>query len=55
MHRDLKPENILLEEAGDLSRIKLADFGSAAELKGGELIRGLVGAPYYVAPEVIRS
>ena len=56
VHRDIKPENVLLEGEGDYSNVKLIDFGSAAltntpENKDG--IFGLVGTPYYVAPEVI--
>ena len=27
VHRDLKPENILCVEAGDIRRVKIADFG----------------------------
>ena len=53
MHRDIKPENILLEEGEAYDTMKLADFGSAHWLTEGELCSGLVGAPYYVAPEVI--
>ncbi|KAK4266140.1 hypothetical protein QN277_027106 [Acacia crassicarpa] len=51
-HRDIKPENILFtgQHGG---RLKLADFGSAEIFKEGELIRGVVGTPYYVAPEVV--
>ena len=58
VHRDIKPENVLLEDSNDFTKVKLVDFGSAArtdveENKNG--ISGLVGTPYYVAPEVIRS
>ena len=55
MHRDIKPENVLLEEGQGFGTVKLADFGSAHWLTEGELASGLVGTPYYVAPEVVRS
>ena len=53
VHRDIKPENVLLEEGQSWETIKLADFGSAHWKVDGELASGLVGTPYYVAPEVV--
>jgi len=53
MHRDIKPENILLNKSKEYKTLKLADFGSSCEFRKGELIRGIVGTPYYVAPEVM--
>lgn len=50
VHRDLKPENILFDSRETL---KLADFGSATWLGDDGLIDGVVGTPYYVAPEVL--
>ncbi|KAJ1692446.1 hypothetical protein LUZ63_009144 [Rhynchospora breviuscula] len=52
-HRDVKPDNVMFDMNG---KLKLADFGSAAwfgGLDGEEKMEGIVGTPYYVAPEVI--
>lgn len=51
-HRDLKPDNILLEDASDLSRLKLADFSISQILKPGETIAKAAGSLEYCAPEV---
>ncbi|XP_010916696.1 serine/threonine-protein kinase PEPKR2 [Elaeis guineensis] len=50
VHRDIKPENILLTTSG---KMKLADFGLAVRIAGGQKLSGIAGSPAYVAPEVL--
>lgn len=49
-HRDIKAENILFDSRGTL---KLCDFGLAEKFVRRVLIRGRVGTPHYIAPEVL--
>ncbi|KAJ1281529.1 hypothetical protein BS78_04G313000 [Paspalum vaginatum] len=50
-HRDVKPDNLFFFAAGD--GLRLGDFGSAGWFGDGRPMTGLVGTPYYVAPEVV--
>lgn len=60
VHRDLKPLNIMLLKGKDKpsEAVKILDFG-LAKIKSGELLgsfiqaqtTGLMGSPYYMAPE----
>jgi serine/threonine protein kinase len=53
-HMDIKLENIMLQSEGDLSVVKLIDFGLSRNISCSEDIRSLCsGTPFYIAPEVI--
>jgi serine/threonine protein kinase len=52
VHRDLKLENVLLAHQDDLSSIKIADFGLAADLEIEQLGKRC-GSAGYVAPEIL--
>jgi len=52
VHRDIKPENILLDCRGNL---RLADFGLAKILRGGETTNTICGTDSYLAPEMLGS
>lgn len=50
VHRDVKLENILLDGA---NRIKLIDFGLAANTMPGKKLKVHCGSPSYAAPEIV--
>ena len=52
-HQDIKPSNLLLTDTGIL---KIADFGLASQVEGGESIgaaaaKQIQGTPFYMSPE----
>jgi serine/threonine-protein kinase len=58
IHRDIKPANVLLARRGDSIVPKVADFGTAAELRG--LVsrvtqQQVAGTPAYMSPEQLRG
>jgi calcium-dependent protein kinase len=58
VHRDLKPENYLMADKGEVSEVKLIDFGLSKRYQGmaqSEKMHTVVGTPYYVAPEVLKG
>ena len=53
VHRDLKPANIMLQSDGN---VKVTDFGTALSVRGETTqMLGLMGSPYYMSPEQMRS
>lgn len=55
VHRDLKPENILIDKEQN-NILKVIDFGTAVIYnKNTDLLEGVKGTSYYIAPEVLQS
>lgn len=54
MHRDIKPENVLFENE-DSNILKIIDFGGSVDFAKVKDIKGRIGTPYYVAPEVLKD
>ena len=54
-HRDLKPENILFENNSPDAEIKIIDFGLSRKYAKDEKMHSVLGAPFYVAPEVLKG
>lgn len=54
VHRDLRPENLLLYSPGDGASMRLANFGLASNVLGGDLT-AFCGTPEYMAPEILKG
>ncbi len=52
LHRDLKPANVMLDGRG---KVRLTDFGVAAETAAASDAHGIAGTPAYMAPELLRG
>jgi serine/threonine protein kinase len=55
VHRDIKLENVMLVREGDLSHVKLCDFGMSLLCSSAEELSELhtiCGTPAYISPEV---
>ena len=52
-HRDIKLDNIMVNP--ETFEIKLIDFGFATKFSDRERLKGKIGTPYYVAPEVLKG
>ena len=50
IHRDIKPSNLLLSLDGVL---KISDLGVSIEVDDSYLIKGQVGTPAFLSPEVV--
>lgn len=58
IHKDLKPENIMFKKKGDLSSLKIIDFGLVEKLTenfSNEGYNSVSGTPGYIAPELFQD
>lgn len=46
-HGDLKPENIMLRNQGDLSSVKIIDFGFSTKVEMGKFLKIPFGTVVY--------
>jgi len=54
VHRDIKLENILVKNKGDLSCVKISDFGLSKNIQDSAPVTA-VGTPFYVAPDLLEA
>ena len=52
IHRDLKSANVMLTVKAE---IKLIDFGLCGDARHSPYLKGMVGSPYWMPPEMIRG
>ena len=53
VHRDMKPENLLMATSDKDAKVKVIDFGTS-KIFSEEKMTGLIGTPFYIAPEVLK-
>lgn len=53
VHRDLKLENLLLEDANEMTSLKVCDFGFSTYCAPGKSLSKSLGTIDYIAPEVL--
>ncbi len=55
IHRDLKLSNLLLAQPGDITQVKIADFGLARSAAAAGDAVAAAGTPHYIPPEVVEA
>ena len=54
VHRDLKLDNMMFDRPGDITTLKILDYGFSKVLQGaGDVLTTVCGSPQYVAPEIL--